>query len=239
MPLSWVDTKFIIHRVQHTPSTESTQDVLSFLHSHDYEGTAECSFSFWHVSLYNQPPSAGSPWELQDNVTSLHYHGCKLTNWWIESQHPERRPSTSSKYSSKIARTRRPCVSSNADDHGCQVHLQSLSITIVECISKLPQSWPPTVSPTTLNYCLEVQLQTRSIMASKFVPKLARLQPPSVSQKYLNHGLGEYPWIHSIVILGCTSNCSPPPPGDSPDIPCSDGSLYRYIDENTNWIHEF
>jgi hypothetical protein len=28
------------------PSTESTQDCLSSLHTHDYELTPECSFSF-------------------------------------------------------------------------------------------------------------------------------------------------------------------------------------------------
>jgi len=50
-------TEYIIHRVQHTPSTASTHDSLSSLHSHDYELTPECSFSFRRASLHDQPPS--------------------------------------------------------------------------------------------------------------------------------------------------------------------------------------
>jgi hypothetical protein len=39
-------TKYNIHQVQHTPSTASTQDCLSFLHSHDYQLTPGCNISF-------------------------------------------------------------------------------------------------------------------------------------------------------------------------------------------------
>jgi len=49
-----------LHRVQHTPSTASTQDFLSSLYFHDYELTLECSFSFQLASLYNRQPSARS-----------------------------------------------------------------------------------------------------------------------------------------------------------------------------------
>ena len=82
MIMSW-------HWVQHTPSTASTQDCLSYLHSHDYELTPECSFSFQRTSLHDS-------------------HGCELTNWWIESHHTVRRPLTASKYSSNLARSRPP-----------------------------------------------------------------------------------------------------------------------------------
>jgi len=61
LTLSTAYTEYSIHRVQHTPSTASTQDCLSSLHSHDYELTPECSFSFRHASLHNRPPSASSP----------------------------------------------------------------------------------------------------------------------------------------------------------------------------------
>jgi hypothetical protein len=54
-------TEYSIHRVQHTPSTASTQDCLSSLHSHDYELTPECNFSFRRASLHDRPPSASSP----------------------------------------------------------------------------------------------------------------------------------------------------------------------------------
>ena len=73
-------TKYNIHPVQRTPSTASTQDCLSSLHSHDYELTPECSFSFRHASLHDPLPSASSPWELEGKVTSSHSHICKSTN---------------------------------------------------------------------------------------------------------------------------------------------------------------
>jgi len=54
-------TEYSIHRVQHTPSTASTQDCLSSLHSHGYELTPDCSFSFRRASLHDRTPSASSP----------------------------------------------------------------------------------------------------------------------------------------------------------------------------------
>ena len=95
MIMSW-------HRVQHTPSTVSTEDCFSSLHSHDCELTPECTFSFRLASLHDRLPSASSPWELKSPVTLLHSHGCELTNWWIESQHQAHSPLTASKYSSKL-----------------------------------------------------------------------------------------------------------------------------------------
>ena len=62
-------TGYSIHRVQHTPGTASTQDCLSYLHSHDYELTPECSFSFRCASLHNPLPSASFPWDLKGKVT--------------------------------------------------------------------------------------------------------------------------------------------------------------------------
>ena len=120
MIMSW-------HRVQHTPSRASTQDCLSSLHSHDYELTPECSFSFRLTSLHDQPPSASSPWEAKGKVTLSHSHGCELTNWWIESQHRAHRPSTASKYSSS------------------------------KCISQLARSWPPRTSLMSDGGCTEIQ----------------------------------------------------------------------------------
>jgi len=61
LTLSTSYTEYSIHRVQHTPSTASTQDCLSSLHSHDYELTPECSFSFRRASLHDRPPSASTP----------------------------------------------------------------------------------------------------------------------------------------------------------------------------------
>jgi len=131
-----------IHRVQHTPSTPSTEDCLSSLHSHDYEFTPECRFSFRCASLHDRPPSASFPWELEGKVTLSHSHGCELTNWWIESQHLACRPSTASKYWSKLARLRLP----SSHDH-CP-----------KCISKLARSRPPSASPNSLDHSLQVYL---------------------------------------------------------------------------------
>jgi len=104
MPWSWVNTEYSIHQVQHTPSTASTQKCLSSLHSHNYKLNPECSFSFRRGSIHDWPPPACSPWEHKGIVTLSHSHGCKLTNWWIESQHTARLLPTSSKYFSELAR---------------------------------------------------------------------------------------------------------------------------------------
>jgi len=123
-----------IHWVQHTLSTAYTQDCLCSLHSHDYKSTPECSFSFWRASLHDQLPSASLPWELKDIVTLSHSHICESTKWWLESQHPACCPSSASKYSSNLARSRPP-----------------------KCISKLARSRPP----SSHGHHLQVHLQTR------------------------------------------------------------------------------
>jgi len=158
MPWLWVDTKYSIHQVPHTLSTASTQDYLSFLHSHEYELTPECRFSFQCASLHGRLTSASSPWESKGKVTLLHSHGCKLTNWRIDSQHLARRPSTASKYLSNLARSEPPSVSPNSLNHGLQVHLQTRSITASKCISRLAPFRPA----SSHDHGLQVPLQTRS-----------------------------------------------------------------------------
>jgi len=174
-----------IHWVQHTPTTASTQDCLSSLHSHDYELTPECSFSFWRASLHNRPPSASSAWELRGKVTLSHSHGCELTNWWKESQHSVRLPST--------AFSSRP----DSLDYGLQV----CTIMASKCISKLAPSLPPSVSLKSLDYGLE----TCSIKSSKCISKHAPSWSLSASLSSLDHGLQVYLEIHLITASKCIS----------------------------------
>jgi len=178
MIMSW-------HRVQHTPSTASTEDCLSSLHFHEYELTSKCSFTFRRTSLHDRPPSACYPWEVKGNVTLSHSHGCKLTNWWIESQHRARRPSTASKYSSNLTSSRPPSASPNSVDHSLQVHLQTVSITATKCISKLARLRPP----SSHDHGLQMHLWVHSILASKCISEFTRSRPPSAYLNSLDHGL--------------------------------------------------
>ena len=73
-------------------------------------------------------------------------------------------------------------------DHGLQVHLQTCSITVSKCISKLALSrppsaslstiWscPPSASPNKLDHGPQVHLHTHSIMSSKCISLLHDLQ---------------------------------------------------------------
>jgi len=257
MAWSWVDTEYSIHRVQHTPSTAyteytiqrvqhtlstaSTQDCLSSLHSHESELTPECRVSFRLASLHDRLSSASSLWELRSKVTLSHSHGCELTNWWIESQHRARRPSTASKYLSNLTRSQPPSVYPNLLDYGLQfrtitaskcisklaqsqhpiVYPNSLdyglhvcTITASTCISGFTRSWPPSASLSSLDLGLQVQFSTRSITASKYIVNERRRVHGDTRVTEVN--------VHSIVIFRCTSNCWQSPRAASPDIPCVD-----------------
>jgi len=86
-----------------------------------------------------------------------------------------------SKCISKLARSRPPKVSLNSLNPGCQVYLQTHSITAW----KFARWWPP----KSLDYGLELHLWVHSISASKSMSKLARWRPPSTSLSSHNHNV--------------------------------------------------
>ena len=166
MPWSWVDTKYSILLVQHSLSTAYTQDCLSSLHSHGYELTPECSFSFERTSLHDRLPSTSSPWQLNGNVTLSHSQSCKLTNWWIVSA-----PGAPS-----IDRL--------------QVLVQSWSNTASKCVCKFARSRPRSVPPNSLHYRLHVC----RIITSKCISKHGQLRPPSLYDHGLQVHISKATW---------------------------------------------
>jgi len=148
--------------VQHTPSTTSTQDCLSSLHSHDYELTPECSFSFRRASLHDRPPS------LQTRSITAY----KLARSRPPSVSPNSldyglqvRTIMASKCIYTLARSQPPSASPNSLDHGLQVHLQTRSITASKCISKLARSRPRSVSLSSLDRYFQAHLELLSSTA--------------------------------------------------------------------------
>ena len=141
---------------------------------------------------------------------------------------------------SEFTQSRSPIASPNWIDHGLKVHLQTRSNTASQCISEFTQSWSPTGSQNSLDHGLKVHLQTRSITASQCISEFTQSRSPIVSPNSLDHGLRVYLCVHLIVIFRRTSNCSQSPCAASPDIPCVDRLLYRYIDAlmrtQTEWI---
>jgi len=117
------------------------------------------------------------------------------------------------------------------------VLVQTRSITVSKCISKLARSRPPSASPNSLDHGLQVHLQTRSIAASKCISKLARLQPPSshdhglqvhisklarswppsASPNSLDHGLQVYLRTRSITAFKCITTLARLRPPSSHD----------------------
>ena len=183
MPWSWVNTEYSIWRVQHTPSPANTEySIHRTQHppkiiSDPFVLTImsrpfNVASSFWCASLQNQLPPASWPWELKGKVTLSHSHGCELTNWWIESQHPAVLPSTTP----NLARSWPQSVSPNSLHHGLRVHLHTRSIMASKCIW-VTQSRPPSASPYSLDLGLQVHLHTRLITAFTFT----RSWPPSAS----------------------------------------------------------
>jgi len=163
MPWSRVNTEYIIHRVQHTPSTAYTEYSIHRSTAYTEEQhTPSTAYTVYCII----PRSTVSRSHLSaDHVVlnSLHSHNHELTNQWSVSSRRASLPN----YRLQIDRL--------------QVLLRSRSITASKCISSLARLRPP----ISLDHGLQLPLQTRSIMASN----LARSQPPSASLNSLDHSL--------------------------------------------------
>jgi len=212
MILSW-------HRVQHTPSTASTQDCLSYLYSHDHKLTPECSFHFRRSSLH-ESSKVKSPCVIPMVASSLTDEVSPGTPSIDRLQALIQSHSiTDSKCISKLAWSRPPSESPDWLDYGLQVR----TIMASNCISKHARSPPPSASPNLLDHNLRVHLQVHPKTASKCISKYARLPSPSASPNSLVHSLRVYLSVHLSKIFRRSSNCSQAPPAASPDIPCFDG----------------
>ena len=127
-------------------------------------------------------------------------------------------PSTTCKYSSKLARLRTPC----SLDRDLQLFHQTRSIMA----SKVARSLPLSVSANRFDY----GLQSPSIAASKYISKLVQLRSPQVhlqtrsktpstctSPNALNHDLAVHHYVHSITASKCITKFARfAPPGASP-----------------------
>jgi len=124
-----------------------------------------------------------------------------------------RRPSTASKYSSKLARLR----TSSSHNHGHKVHLHVRTIMASKCISKLSQLQPlkslvhglQSLFPNSLDHGVQSTsrnphdygLHVCTIIPSKCISKIARLWPLNP----LDYGLLVYLQIRSIAGCKCIS----------------------------------
>jgi len=129
-------------------------------------------------------------------------------NQWIESQLPLRLPPNPLPPST-------PPILVN---HSLQVHLQTRSVTVSECISKFTPSRSRSASPKSLDHGLPVDLQTLLITASKCISELTKYRSPIASPNLLDHGLKVYLWVHSTSAAKCISKFAPSrPPSASPN----------------------
>jgi len=162
MPWQGVHTKYSIHWVQHTPSKAYTEfSIHQVQHPPNFASLHFIPMiTRWPVNVVSAsiiPPcmiDRHHPAHHENWKVKSHSHGWKLTNYLIQSQYQAPRPSTTSKYSSKVARSQSP--SANLHTH---------SITACECISTLTRLRTASLH----NHILQVHHPTCLITASKFV----------------------------------------------------------------------
>jgi len=149
------------------------------------------SFSWWF------PPSPLISPFLVLNSTITSEHKVKLSLSISPCHNHELTPSTAyTKYSIIPRSTVSPPISL---DHSLPVHLQTRSVTALECITEFTRSRPPSACPNSLDHGLQVHVHTRLFMASKCMSKLAGSRPPSACPNSLDHGLQVHVRTRSIM----------------------------------------
>jgi len=129
----------------------------------------------------------GSWWYTQLSASSE-----LRVNKWIESQ-----------LSSSLPRNQLPLDQPSPSTppvslyYNLKLHLQTGSITPLECITMFTWWWPQSASPTLLNYSLQVHLWVHLIMASKSISQLASSHPSRVSLSSLHHHFQVHLQSHS------------------------------------------
>jgi len=161
------------HRVQHTPSTVSTQDWLYSI------GLMITSWPL-NVAL----PSGVPPFQIDRHQPALH----ERSN--IKS--PCHIPPVASQLTDEWSQAPRHAVHRLPQstwliwiNHSLQVHLETHSITTSRCMSKHTLSRPQSASPMSLDHSLQLYLWTHTITTCKFPRSL----PPHTSPHFLEHSL--------------------------------------------------
>jgi len=185
------------------------------------------------------------PWSCPPSVSpnSLD-HGLHVHLQTRRSRPPSASPNssiTASRCISHLARSGLPSVSPVSLDYCLQVR----TIMASNCISKLARSRPPSASLSSLDLSVQVHLLTCSIMASKWISEFTQSPSPTASQTrsiknifkegrrlYGDTGVTEVDRVTGSIYSADRSQSRY---SVSRWVAIQ---IHRYIDENTNWIHD-
>ena len=196
-------TKFSIHRVQYTPSTAYAEYGIDWVqHTPSTAHTEYCIHRLLHYPKINRLPLAAS-------LSALSGPGCTQfstfpqlrVKQWIESQLPSHMPPDLPAPDPLPPDSLHPNVSPNKLDYRFQQYLWVHFISSSKCISKHAQSQSPSVSPKPVRLWPQVP----TIIASKCISTLARSWSRSASLSSLDHFLQVYLQICLITASKCIS----------------------------------
>jgi len=199
-------TEYSIHRVQHTPEIVCRPSIL-MISSWPLNVASACGVPPYRSTATSQfsirPSKVKSPHHIPTFPSSLTDEWSPST-WRASLQPPPDQPAPST-----------PPIS---HDHSLlHVHLETCSITTLECISEFSWSRSPIASPNSLDHSLKVHLWVHSTSAPKCFSKLARSRPQSACPNSLDHSLQLHVQTRLITASKCISNLAQSwPPSASP-----------------------